>query len=351
VTRRADPLSSPSLSIQVVEGRLPEERAAEILSFLAAEGALEGDAARRRLSEVLCLALEGDRIVGLGSAYPAEVPEVANRPFWAYESLGVSSGERWSAMFNAAFEALSERFRRTGTGPVGICVMVADPAEMERRPEAVWPDTELMLAAYTDSDNQVRIRYFWGAAIAPGDLDSPSLDQTRLQEYPLGDRYRIEPLTETSIVSADDVLRLWAREGAVPEAEARQRVREVRLVATERDEGVVGVSSAYLRRNAQLRMELWHYRTFVAREHRQSSLAAQLIFGNRDLMQERFVRGEDTRAGGMVFELENEGMKRHFNKALWLPADFTFIGENDRGDHVRVHYFPGARAPLPSTAS
>jgi hypothetical protein len=30
-----------------------------------------------------------------------------------------------------------------------------------------------------------------------------------------------------------------------------------------------------------------------------------------------------------------------------MPTDFTFIGENDRGDHVRVHYFPGAEAPGP----
>jgi hypothetical protein len=35
------------------------------------------------------------------------------------------------------------------------------------------------------------------------------------------------------------------------------------------------------------------------------------------------------------------------NKALWLPADFTFIGENELGAHVRVHWFPGARVPTP----
>ena len=38
-------------------------------------------------------------------------------------------------------------------------------------------------------------------------------------------------------------------------------------------------------------------------------------------------------------------VKRHFDDALWLPTDFTSIGENQRGDHVRVHYFPGALAP------
>ena len=38
-------------------------------------------------------------------------------------------------------------------------------------------------------------------------------------------------------------------------------------------------------------------------------------------------------------------MQRHLNNAYWPPSDFTFIGENQRGDHV--HYFPGARVPLP----
>jgi hypothetical protein len=30
-----------------------------------------------------------------------------------------------------------------------------------------------------------------------------------------------------------------------------------------------------------------------------------------------------------------------------MPTDFLFIGENSRGDHVRVHYFPGVAAPDP----
>ena len=38
----------------------------------------------------------------------------------------------------------------------------------------------------------------------------------------------------------------------------------------------------------------------------------------------------------MIFEIENEGLKTYFNRALWLPLNFVFIGENQRGDHVRV---------------
>jgi hypothetical protein len=341
-------VATGQVSIEVVGGQPSEERAADVVAFLSRGWAIEGDAARRLMTEVVCVALVGGEVVGVSSARPENLPPVGNRPFWIYRSfLDERSDERWNAMFDATFEALETRFEDAETGPVGVCLVVADRAEMERRPEVVWPGTELMLAGYLDNGSQVRIRYFWGAAIAPGNPDSPSLDETRMVEYPLEDRYRIEPLAEARDVGADDVLRLWSREQAVPEPEARRRLHEVQLVAIERDDGVVGVSSLYLQRSAQLRMDLWYYRTFVARAHRMSSLAAQLIFRNRDLMEERFVSGEDRRAGGMIFELEHEGMKRHFNKALWLPADFVFIGENERGDHVRVHYFPGARAPVP----
>jgi hypothetical protein len=70
-----------------------------------------------------------------------------------------------------------------------------------------------------------------------------------------------------------------------------------------------------------------------------------MLWASRDYLTNRFDSGEDTRSGGVIFELQNQGLKDYFNRALWLPANFTFIGENDRGDHVRVHYFPGAEAP------
>jgi len=65
-------------------------------------------------------------------------------------------------------------------------------------------------------------------------------------------------------------------------------------------------------------------------------------------LDERYASGEDTRAGGMLFEVESQVLQRYYNRALWHPTDFNFIGENERGDHVRVHYFPGAEIPLPT---
>jgi hypothetical protein len=341
-------VAAGSATIAPARGGLDEARSEAVLEFLSREGQLNAEAARRLISGLVCVALEGDRIVGVSAARPGSVGLIGGRPFWLYRCvLDARSEERWDEMFGATFEILAEEFEEPEGPYAGVCVLVDDPARIARRPEAVWPGTELMYAGYLDDGRQVRLRYFWGAAIAPGFPNSPSLDETRKHEYPLGDRYRVLTLAESDELTPDDVIGFWGREGALPEPdEARRRVGEVSLVATDPGEGVVGVSSLYLAPYPQLRTELWHYRTYVAEAHRMSNVAAQLIFRNRDLLEARFVSGEDTRAPGMLFELEYEPLKKYFNKALWLPADFTFIAENEFGDHVRVHYFPGATVPV-----
>ena len=275
---------------------------------------------------------------------------LVGRPFWVYRRSIAAEGGGAEA-FNAAFDELQKDFQPGGAQPLGVCVMVPDRAEMEARPEAVWPDTELLFAGYTPDDRQVRIRYFWGAKIGPGVPDSPSVEQQRDVDYSLEERYRIELLSESSSVTPDDVLALWARENAVSEKQALRRIHEVQLVAIAGDSELVGVSSVYLERNAQLRIDMWNYRTFVASPHRMTNVAAQLLIRNRDLLESRFATGEDTRAQGVLFNLENPGLKRHMNNAYWPATHFNFIGENKRGDHVRVHYFPGARVPLPAPDS
>jgi hypothetical protein len=334
-------------SIEVVRGALSDERAQEILSFWAAHGVLEGEAARQRLNEVVCVA-RGDagEIVGVNSARAEEIPLVRRR-LWRYRSFLPDGGEdRAAAMFNAAFDALGEGFDPDAPGPIGLGVIVTDHGEMEKRPEAVWSPEELFFASYLDDGSQLRLRYFWNAKIGPGPDNSPPLEATMDETYPVGDEYRVLQFAESPI-TPDDVLALWARETGIPEADARQRVHQVQLVAVNKHDDLAGISSAYIQRNAQLRMDLWHYRTFVAMAARHSNLAGRLALAVRDRLEQRFVDGQDTQAPGMAMEIENQGLKTYFNRALWLPLNFPFIGEAANGAHVRVHYFPGARAPLP----
>ena len=338
-------------AIEVVRGDLTAERSEEILDFLAGPGGLDGVVAREQLAGVVSISVDDTgEIIGVDAVREETVPLVQRR-FWVYRQfIPDGSGDLDANLFNAAFEALADEFDESGPGPIGLAVILEGLAPGERRAEPVWPETELMFAGHLPGGGQLRIRYFWGAAIGPGHPDSPSIEEAQEKDRSIGGDYRIERLEESDVVSADDVLAFWARENAVRSQEALRRVHEVQLVALTEAEGIVGVSSAYLQRSAQLGMDLWNYRTYVAGPHRRGNLAAQLLLGTRDMLESRFESGEDTRAGGIVFELENQEMKRHRNKAEWLTTGFTFIGENKRGDHVRLRFFPGARVQAPGAA-
>ena len=167
--------------------------------------------------------------------------------------------------------------------------------------------------------------------------------------FTLGEGYRIEPYAVQRAIGDDAVIAMWTAAGALSAEEASRRVREAVFVATFKG-ALAGVATAYLASHEQLRMPLWHGRVFVHREHRRGELAIGLAAGTLDLLRDRFVSGADTRAAGMVFEVESEILKRYLPLARWRRTGFTFVGLNPLGAHVRVVYFPGALAPAQGSA-
>jgi hypothetical protein len=176
----------------------------------------------------------------------------------------------------------------------------------------------------------------------PKSFDDPDHPRWRLEAG-----YRVEAFAEQDTVAAQDVIDFWTREGALDPEEAQRRVSEVVVIATDAEGRPAGVGTAFLRRNEQLRAELWYYRTFVGAEHRRSNVGVTLALTSRDHLERRFLSGEDTRAIGIIYEIENQGLRRVFPQARWPTVKFQFIGENEQGWHVRVYYFPGALAPEP----
>ena len=336
---------TPDWSVERVRGRLDDRWSERLLGFWAANGALGEAEGRGRLPEVVC-ALTGPagEIAGASSVYAADVPLVGGRRFWVFRSfvLPVAAGAV-PGLIAATFAALEEEFDPAGGGPIGLCLLLG-AAEAARRPEAEWTDPRMVHAGYLEDGRQVRIGYFTGAAIAPlaGSGRAPGGD---LDRGP-----RIERFSEQDVVDARAVADFWIREGALDPAEAHRRVAEVLLVAVGGDGEIAGVTTAYLRHSARLRMPMWHFRGYVGVAHRRSMTGLRLGVRGREALSGDFTSGRDTRASGIVYEVENEDLKRAFPRAHWTTMDCLFIGENEYGDHVRVHYFPGARAPGPESA-
>jgi hypothetical protein len=159
-------LSGGGQTIEVVRGKLDEGLAERILAFWERHSALRGDPARERLAEVTCIMRDGTgEIVGVNSAGAVAIPEIGARRFWLHRSLlAPAAGDTaWDQLLEATFSTLAAEFealRESSTLPVGVCALVVDPAILERRPEAVWPDLRFLYAGYLPDGRQMRIRYF-----------------------------------------------------------------------------------------------------------------------------------------------------------------------------------------------
>jgi hypothetical protein len=328
-------------TVEVVRGSMSDEQAAALLRFWERNGALRGDAAKARLAQVVCLLADGDgEVVGANSVYPAAIESVGGVTFWVYRSLLMSEAtDAGPAMVKAAFDALEAEFDPEGDGPAGLCLLVDDRDLLRRRPEAEWSDPRLLYAGYLEDGRQVRVAYFEDARIGPGGF-VPNV------EWPPVEGCRIEVFAEQDRIDEQAVIDFWAREGAVQGEEARRRLGELHLVVGDEEGELVALTSAFATRNPKLGMDLWHYRGFVGASHRRTGIGVHISMAGRDDLRERYESGRDRRAGGVVYVVQNPALKR-MNNANWLPPDFTFVGEDQLGAHLRVHYFPGAPAPPP----
>src|SRR3954454_3597588 len=212
-------------TIEVVRGRLSQERADEMVRFWSREGVLDEAAARDRLSEVVCVLRSPDgELAGVNSVYSAELGLVGGRRFWVYRNHmaeGAGTPSALGDMAHRAFLALQAEFDPAVEGPIGICYLLTYETAQATLPlvNSVYPASRYV--GYLDDGRQVRIRYFDGAHVGrPREAAIPSLT--------LDHGYRILPFAEQDAVRAGDVIAFWEREGAMlEEGEAERRVDEV----------------------------------------------------------------------------------------------------------------------------
>lgn len=167
----------------------------------------------------------------------------------------------------------------------------------------------------------------------------------RIGPWRLADGYRVEPFEGQDEISGADVVAFWEREGVLTPEQREERVHELLLVARAPDGALAGVTTAYLEREAQLGVVLWHVRGMVGEEHRGSAVGYWLGVRSREVLASRWDERSDTRASGVLFQLENTELARAFPMAVWPTMGFRFFGRNVAGQDLRVHWFAGALAP------
>jgi hypothetical protein len=159
-------MSSSFTSIEVVRGRADGPVGEELKLFWANRQALAPDEAEKRLHEVVCVVRRDGELAGVCSVFASEVPLIGGRRFWIYRSLlDESVAEQAPELIRMTFRTLNAEFDGSPGEPIGLCVLIADPQERRRRPEAEWSDPRMIYAGYLADGRQVRIGYFDDAEI------------------------------------------------------------------------------------------------------------------------------------------------------------------------------------------
>ncbi len=143
---------------------------------------------------------------------------------------------------------------------------------------------------------------------------------------------------------SEEICAFWQREGALPNPDlAARRVKQVLVVCRATDSGdIVGVATAVKMAVPRLLNNVvYYYRHYVAENWRQKQIGTALVRTSRQYLNQRFVSGEDTSAKGLFTVTESPILQKARRQGV-SPAG-TFMGVNEKGEHLRIAWFDGAK--------
>lgn len=142
----------------------------------------------------------------------------------------------------------------------------------------------------------------------------------------------------------EELINFWLNEGAIKLREsAEQRLPQVAMIARDPEGNIAAVCTIYTQYCPRLENQVYYFRAFTQPRYRVQKLALQLFCAVRDFLEQAFIAGTQMQGIGMLLELESEILKKYVRDAYHPQSKTTFIGKNDRGDHLRVYYFTGAK--------
>lgn len=144
----------------------------------------------------------------------------------------------------------------------------------------------------------------------------------------------------------EEVITFWVTEKALPKNEnAHTRASQLLMTARNGNGELVAVSTAERKRIPELLNNVFYYfRVFVSSSQRNKGLQAALSHRAREIMQKRFLSGEDTLTKGFYLAIESPILKKVHSQAAMIfgGIDHPFIGVDKYGNHLRVGWFDGA---------
>ncbi|HEU0306867.1 MAG TPA: hypothetical protein VFR30_07855 [Lysobacter sp.] len=143
---------------------------------------------------------------------------------------------------------------------------------------------------------------------------------------------------------SSELIDLWSRNRAIDDPDrAKARASQAVCIARDSSGAICGVGTAIVRVLPRLRQPMYFYRQFFAPEFRGQKQSVAFLNRARQLLQGYNASLETPESLGVLLELENPMLAKHYTRAYEPVADSTFIGYSPKGLQLRVSYFDEAR--------
>ncbi len=142
---------------------------------------------------------------------------------------------------------------------------------------------------------------------------------------------------------AGELIGVWKKFNLLAESESgNTRVKQVVMVVRNKNQEIIGISTAYPIQVEQLKNKLFAFRCMLVPEYRYPGLLTKLTVMTRDFLEEVHLT-YDPYCIGIITEVQNTKLNDHRKEAVYPGSGFTFIGYSKKGFQIRVYYFKGAK--------
>ncbi|HMQ01423.1 MAG TPA: hypothetical protein PKC24_16695 [Cyclobacteriaceae bacterium] len=140
------------------------------------------------------------------------------------------------------------------------------------------------------------------------------------------------------------VISIWNNIGLkLSPDEANDRANQLVFVVRNQAKQVVGMSTGFKAYLRQFKNHFYAIRLFIMPAYRKPGLSSKILVLTRDFFEDISRFDQDNTCIGVVTLVENERLKQYRNEAIWPASKMVYMGNSDKGHHIRVYYFKGSR--------
>ncbi|MTI38070.1 hypothetical protein [Fulvivirga lutimaris] len=143
-------------------------------------------------------------------------------------------------------------------------------------------------------------------------------------------------------ITSEEVIQIvgfWLRLGILSRPEAYKRANQVVIMIKNKNDELIGVSTAFPTYFDQLRAHVYAYRCLIKKDSRVIGLETKLTLETKSVLQKGLSGVKENKPVGLLAVVQNERLSNDARYAVWPGVNMIYVGNNNAGHSIRVSYF------------